>query len=513
MNHVVWLSDAPLSTECVQHVRALRPSVRVWLADDFAPGITFEEARAVIADDGNVIDGTQFGGGGSAVALYTTDHVDVHSLPQWPSAYKHYYIACHTADRETDDSWIVVQHALPPQAHNNMMLLTMPHLLPCLRNHEFTLYVAPGASVDCSKLNRALVNMLHAGAYFGACAHFDAIPQVMDMYEYFLDTKPACPERTLSYIFWRLSHSGGGLKRGTVDDVDGLLSFDTDVVLRDMRHPRALHFSSQWHVDTSWSVEPRISLFFTTQLVPDSALTLSADVSPSGHGYSLTRFLKVPPRSLLFSIEPSKPCLIPPLLHIVWLGDAPLSDAYAQHVFAWRRLMPSWTVKVWRDGSESEFGKDVEQRVRACTAGAQKADVLRAFILEKYGGFYVDADVAPRRSLEPLRHLGEPVLLCHDIPVTWNYVMNAFIAAAPCHPLIQAYCRIVLRDTEINTHDIHLQTGPRALGRALREWTESASRVAGDKVCLLPIYAFYHNPVNEGAFGMHKFANSWECPK
>jgi len=179
------------------------------------------------------------------------------------------------------------------------------------------------------------------------------------------------------------------------------------------------------------------------------------------------------------------------------VGDAPMPSYLIEGLETWRSLMPTWKIRLWTNDNISEFPLDL---VNKAEKGAQKADILRYMIVEKYGGVYVDADIIPHRSLEPILALGEAVV-CHDNDLTWNYIINAFFAAVPHHPMMKKACELCLT-AELNTPDIQLKTGPRLLAEAIHQ-------ADTENVVLLPMKFFYRNESYDGRLGCHLFAKQW----
>lgn len=194
---------------------------------------------------------------------------------------------------------------------------------------------------------------------------------------------------------------------------------------------------------------------------------------------------------------------IPRLLHLIWVGTQEPPAYFHKHVETWKTLMPSWNVRVWtnEDICPQEFPNSLLERIQMSTKGAQKADIMRYCILEKYGGVYMDADVIPNRSLEPILSLA-PVVLCHDLPVTWAYISIGFFASVPHHPLFQKACELCLT-AKVNTPDIHLFTGPRLFGEAL------SSIAMNTRAVVLPPHYFYRNKDVPTRFGTHTYAKQW----
>lgn len=101
-------------------------------------------------------------------------------------------------------------------------------------------------------------------------------------------------------------------------------------------------------------------------------------------------------------------------------------EAWWNHL---QQLHPGWEFRTWRDpldrGEFPETGDLFDQ----CTHGAQLAGLVRLEVLYKHGGIYVDSDVEPYRSFEPL--------LANAAFAGWEdnkVIPDAVLGAEPGHP-------------------------------------------------------------------------------
>jgi mannosyltransferase OCH1-like enzyme len=230
--------------------------------------------------------------------------------------------------------------------------------------------------------------------------------------------------------------------------------------------------------------------------------------------YSLLRFLWMVLFGFLNKMEhlylvdlptaaPTAPLLIPKLLHMIWVGDSPAPPLVEIHRAAWATLLgPEWTIRLWTNADIAEFGPSVQAFVGAAVKGVQKADILYYHILERYGGIYMDADVIPNRTLDPVLWLQKSLVVCHDIPIEWPYIAKGFAACVPHHPVLQRGCELVLRGT-LNTDRPHFETGPRVFGEAIHQCRpEPTAALRSDM--------FYHNEGNDARLGCHTYARMWD---
>lgn len=198
---------------------------------------------------------------------------------------------------------------------------------------------------------------------------------------------------------------------------------------------------------------------------------------------------------------------IPRLLHLVWVGKASQPDYLQQHITKWKELMPDWTVRVWtnEDLTTDEIEQDVLSRIHEADKGTQKADILKYYIVWKYGGIYVDADVTPVRSLEPIIYMSN-LVICHHNEIVWDYIAVGFFAASQHHPVLRKAVDICMT-TELNTPEPNITTGPRAFGIAV-----SLTPPTSMKYAELPLDCFYwpEGGMTPNRFGSHFFAKAWE---
>ncbi len=210
------------------------------------------------------------------------------------------------------------------------------------------------------------------------------------------------------------------------------------------------------------------------------------------------------PNDFTFISNTHKENNIPKIIHLIWVGDKDPPHYFETHIIKWKELMTNWEIRIWRneDISLHHFPPDIIKMLNTIEKGAQKADIMRYFIIEKYGGVYLDSDITPHRSLDPLINIkNAKAIVCHDLPLTWQYISIGFFAAEPHHPLFKLACQLCYK-AKLNTCDIHMHTGPRLLG-------ESVAMLENDEIVLLPSKFFYMNEYYDGRFGHHFYAKDW----
>ena len=188
---------------------------------------------------------------------------------------------------------------------------------------------------------------------------------------------------------------------------------------------------------------------------------------------------------------------IPRLLHFICLDESNIMST----INMWKTLMPSWIINIWsgKDINTNKFTKEQVELLNSIKQDEQKIEVMRYCVLEKYGGFFMDLNIVPNKSIEPLLTIfnDAQLLLCHELSLTWEYISNNFIACVPNHPVLKKACEMCY-DAILNTEDIQINTGPFLLGHAVASVKDS------EKYFLLPTKSFYRNKDFGGRFGEYK---------
>lgn len=206
---------------------------------------------------------------------------------------------------------------------------------------------------------------------------------------------------------------------------------------------------------------------------------------------------------------------------MIWIGPKKPNLYFFENLHKWKGLMPNWEFKVWTNDTLTPelIDKEYLDLLNDALSGSHAADILRWYLLWKWGGYYVDADITPIKSLENINTHKYPVVLCHDLPITWNYIACGFVASEPGHKLFKTLVNKMYQADLTNT-DIHLVTGPGALGEAWEnlDWQNNGGYL------MLPYWFFYRNRIGDpsidsinrimqnhlDAVGNHFYAAEWK---
>lgn len=156
-------------------------------------------------------------------------------------------------------------------------------------------------------------------------------------------------------------------------------------------------------------------------------------------------------------------------IHIVWVGDERKRPNNA--IESWRKNNPGWTVRIW--GNRELTSLEWENHAHLSTVLNRRewravVDLMRWEILERHGGFAVEADSSCIRPLEDW--LFEPrIFACWESEIARpRLVSNAFVYAQPGNPLIRQIIQDI-RDLPDMSGAPHVLTGASRLTNTFRE--------------------------------------------
>lgn len=151
--------------------------------------------------------------------------------------------------------------------------------------------------------------------------------------------------------------------------------------------------------------------------------------------------------------QPSNRQDIPKVLHWIWLGPKPFPQESLARMKQWIKLHPGWNFKLWTDQARSSLPSEVLVcdvlgplgPLSDCYFNSdnfgEKSEVLRLAVLESEGGIYLDHDMEPVRSLDPL--VSDFVFFCGleglkpTLLSSSVYPATSLIAASREHPILR----------------------------------------------------------------------------
>ena len=124
--------------------------------------------------------------------------------------------------------------------------------------------------------------------------------------------------------------------------------------------------------------------------------------------------------------------MIPKRIHYVWVGVNKKGNTIKQCMKTWGKHLEGYEVIEW---NENNFDIDSHPFVKAAYKAkkwAYVSDYIRAYVIYKYGGIYLDTDILVLDNFD--RFLNNRAFVGFENP---QYPFTAVFGAEPGHPLVK----------------------------------------------------------------------------
>ena len=124
--------------------------------------------------------------------------------------------------------------------------------------------------------------------------------------------------------------------------------------------------------------------------------------------------------------------MIPKKIHYVWVGGNEKNNTIKQCMKTWGTHLEGYEVIEW---NENNFDIDSHPFVKAAYKAkkwAYVSDYIRAYVIYKYGGIYLDTDILVLDNFD--RFLNNRAFVGFENP---QYPFTAVFGAEPGHPLVK----------------------------------------------------------------------------
>ena len=222
---------------------------------------------------------------------------------------------------------------------------------------------------------------------------------------------------------------------------------------------------------------------------------------------------ELPPLGAKF--DKSQLQLIPKIIHQTYINSSiPAVWQGAQASCLELHQEPEWEYKLWTDKMALEFITDEYPEFHETFVNyrypIQRADAIRYFVLDHFGGVYIDLDDGCNRPLEPL--LKYPAWVRKTVPTG---ISNDAMGAVPHHPFFQ---RVI---QELQNYDrswilpyitVMGSTGPLFLSVLWRRYSDEGLNI-GDGADGGRIRILFPKEYNDypWSFFTHHLGNSWHA--
>lgn len=168
------------------------------------------------------------------------------------------------------------------------------------------------------------------------------------------------------------------------------------------------------------------------------ALTNSDDLSR----YNI--FKKMYEENLPSKVAASPVPKIPKIIHQIWLGGKTPPGYFFSFQQKLKKLHPDWEYHLWTDDDLDALNLELRDLIDATPNFAERSDILRSELLDRFGGVYLDVDMDPIYALSELHHKYDfyaGVEYPHKIATTENRVWAgiSIMASKPNHPIMKRW--------------------------------------------------------------------------
>jgi len=177
--------------------------------------------------------------------------------------------------------------------------------------------------------------------------------------------------------------------------------------------------------------------------------------------------------------------MIPKIIHQIWIGNKPMPTKWMD---SWVKKNPNFKHVIWDENKIKKMGlKNKKLYDRYITDGCPwgASDVVRAEILYKFGGVYLDADTECLESLEDAPFMERDFFAVYS-PNLPDRVANGIMGITPKHPMMAEYIRRIGRSQKIYSPASTI--GGTLLTQIVKE--------QGREKDILPAYTFLRFKVN-----------------
>ena len=137
---------------------------------------------------------------------------------------------------------------------------------------------------------------------------------------------------------------------------------------------------------------------------------------------------------------------IPKIIHLIWLGPKQVPSYFWQYKESWKKHHPDWDVRFWTNKEVEALDFELKDLFMRTPNWGEKSDILRAELLERFGGLYADTDFECVKSFDDLHykydfyagieppHDGDSSSSSPHITIS-----DALIGSTPGHPILKAW--------------------------------------------------------------------------
>jgi len=188
-------------------------------------------------------------------------------------------------------------------------------------------------------------------------------------------------------------------------------------------------------------------------------------------------YLSSSPSATQNSFRTEKP-QIPKIAHFAWFGSE-VPQAVLNNVEMFRRYHQDWEIHLWTSLPD-ELDADLRKIIESVDLLCMHSDVIRPWLLHRYGGLYIDTDIYTLRSMEELRYFDHFAAAGNQPGAIYNGVMGSRPGSAVMANFLRNVRAVHVRNLNPGSRT---RFGP----GLLREWNDRYPQ----ELNILPAHYFY----------------------
>ena len=203
-----------------------------------------------------------------------------------------------------------------------------------------------------------------------------------------------------------------------------------------------------------------------------------------------------------FDRGPHYEAKIPKKIHQIWFGPKTPPAIFKESQESLKKHHPDWEYKLWTEADIPALQLHNKKFYDLSTNYAEKADIVRYELLNKFGGIYVDVDFVCYKPFDVLTQYDfwagiEPL----DCKNRW-VLSNAIIGAIPGHPILR-HCIETIQKSWYESSNTFIRVGPAHLSNSVVACTTKNS----NNIIIFPKSFFYSLDFRNGLAALHDELN------
>ncbi|MDR3021474.1 MAG: hypothetical protein LBU60_02190 [Clostridiales bacterium] len=199
-------------------------------------------------------------------------------------------------------------------------------------------------------------------------------------------------------------------------------------------------------------------------------------------------------------------------IHYIWLGKSQKSSLMLDCIQSWHQIMPDWQILQWDESNFDIESVPLIKHLYDKKQFAYAADMIRAHVLYKYGGIYLDTDVQVLRPLDDF--------LQYDFFVGYeakNWCCNAVIGSCAKHPILEMYIKLFnycIPSKDFQLFAVHSYSA--IIFFIYGILPDGKTSILNDEIALFSSEYFYpmhyitkRLRITQNTHAIHRYASSW----